>query len=143
VSDRIVVDASVAIKWVLPENLSSGALALRKRYALAAPDIIHAECANVLWKRTRSGEIAAEDSEEALDLLRGTDIHLLSSSEISPDALRLARDLDHPVYDCLYLYAAQVLQTVLVTADSRFVRKLQQSKSWANFVVDLGDMAVG
>jgi predicted nucleic acid-binding protein len=46
---RFVIDASVAVKWVLAEPDSVQALALRQ-HDLAAPELLVAECANVLWK---------------------------------------------------------------------------------------------
>ena len=47
----LVIDASVAIKWVIEEAGTKEALALR-RQALAAPDLLVAECANILWKKS-------------------------------------------------------------------------------------------
>lgn len=43
----LVIDASIAIKWVIEEEGTNEALALRNQ-ALAAPDLLIAECANIL-----------------------------------------------------------------------------------------------
>jgi hypothetical protein len=48
----LVIDASIAIKWVIEEEGTKEALALRSR-ALSAPDLLIAECANILWKKVR------------------------------------------------------------------------------------------
>jgi predicted nucleic acid-binding protein len=46
-----VVDASVALKWVIDEDGSEAAGALLLEEPLAAPDLLMVECANVLWTR--------------------------------------------------------------------------------------------
>jgi predicted nucleic acid-binding protein len=51
----LVIDASIAIKWVIEEEGTKEALALRNQ-ALVAPDLLIAECANVLWKKVRRRE---------------------------------------------------------------------------------------
>ena len=55
----IVIDASVAVKWVLDEPRSDAALALRNEQ-LAAPALWLAEAANALWRHVRVGELTAE-----------------------------------------------------------------------------------
>ena len=52
----LVVDASIAIKWVIQEAETAEALWLR-RHRLAAPDLLVAECANILWKKVRRNEL--------------------------------------------------------------------------------------
>ena len=58
--DRLVVDASVAIKWVVEEEGSEAAAGLLDGSTLAAPDFLIPECANILWKKVRRGELAPE-----------------------------------------------------------------------------------
>lgn len=50
---KLVIDASVAIKWVVDEPGTTEALALRRKAKLIAPDLLIAECANILWKKAR------------------------------------------------------------------------------------------
>jgi predicted nucleic acid-binding protein len=50
-----VIDASVAIKWVVRETGTQEALSLRQ-HRLVAPDLLVAECANILWKKVRRKE---------------------------------------------------------------------------------------
>jgi hypothetical protein len=65
-----VVDASVAVKWLIDEPLSAQAAKLvDDELALAAPELIYAEAANALWAIARRGNIDADDVREALDLL--------------------------------------------------------------------------
>jgi predicted nucleic acid-binding protein len=37
----------------------------------------------------------------------------------------MAATLDHPIYDCFYLALAEQCDALLVTADDRFLSKLQ------------------
>src|SRR5256885_7349326 len=56
---RIVVDASVAVKWVLNEPRTDAALALCEE-ELVAPALWLAEAANALWRHVRLGEFNGE-----------------------------------------------------------------------------------
>jgi predicted nucleic acid-binding protein len=47
---ELVIDASVAVKWVVEEPGTQEALLLRQ-HRLLAPDLLVAECANILWKK--------------------------------------------------------------------------------------------
>ena len=52
--NTLVIDASVAVKWVVEENGTPEVLALRQRARLIAPELLVAECANILWKKRPS-----------------------------------------------------------------------------------------
>ena len=120
-----LIDASVAIKWVIDEEGTREALALRS-YLLAAPDLLSAECANILWKKVRRGEISDEEAGFAAKLLARADIDLIPMRPLLESATRIAVALDHPAYDCVYLAAAEVAGLPFVTADDRLLRKLRQ-----------------
>ena len=119
-----VVDASVAVKWFLPEADSGLA-----RYLLAqpdmliAPDILPIEIGNVFWTARRLGKMDDTQAEIALAALRGI-IALHSAEAMAEGALRLSFALDHPIYDCLYLLLAEQQDAQLITADQRLVRRL-------------------
>jgi predicted nucleic acid-binding protein len=85
------------------------------------------ECANVLWQKTRRGELSADEAELAIRLLRQADIELLPSRPLADRALRLALTLDHMASDCLYLALALESGRPLVTADTRFARRIADS----------------
>lgn len=124
---RVVIDASVAVKWVVEEDGTPEALAVRKCYALSAPDLLIAECANILWKKVRRGELSREEAMTAARLLQRSDVDLLPMRALMDDALRLAIVVDHPAYDCLYLQLAIANGWPFVTADDSLHRKLAQS----------------
>lgn len=117
----LVVDASVAIKWFVPEVLAENAARLLDgRHRLAAPDFLLVEVANIIWKKARLGEILPGDGDAALAELNDGPIEFVETRPLLGPALRLARELDHPVDDCIYLAAAGLLSAVAITANRRF-----------------------
>lgn len=118
---NLVVDASVAIKWFAPEALSPQAERLLDGVdTLFAPDLLLLECANIIWKKVRLGELARPDGDAALAALRSGPIDLLDTRPLVEQALQLAHEIAHPVYDCVYLVAAEAVDAIVVTADRRF-----------------------
>ena len=55
--NTFVIDASIAVKWVVEEDGTAEALALRQRNKLIAPQLLVAECANILWKKVQREEL--------------------------------------------------------------------------------------
>lgn len=123
----LVIDASVALKWVVEEAGTPLALALRRSARLIAPDLLVAECANVLWKKVQRGELLRDEALLAARLLQGAEIELLPSRALFEVATRLAIALDHPAYDCLYLALAVAEDCRLVTADERLLRRIAEA----------------
>jgi predicted nucleic acid-binding protein len=115
----IVIDASVAVKWVLSESDSEAAVALRSEN-LIAPVLWLAEAANVLWRRARAGEITPEQAGTRLSELQNAPVASVPIEPHLERALALAMEIGHPVYDCLYLALALRHDTHVVSADRRF-----------------------
>jgi predicted nucleic acid-binding protein len=115
-----VVDASVAVKWLLPEPGSDRARSLAAM-RLQAPDLLPVECANVLWKKVRLGDLSKDQALVAFEMLRNAPVAFTGSLELLDAALRLSIGLEHPVYDCLYIALAVRNDLPLVTADRRLV----------------------
>ena len=119
----LVVDTSVAVKWVVPESgiLESdtdAALSILSR-GLLAPDCIVGEFANALFKKVRRAEIVAKQARQSVDIVT-TLINFVPTPALVPAALELSLSLDHPVHDCIFLTAAVQLEAPLVTADRKF-----------------------
>jgi predicted nucleic acid-binding protein len=115
----LVIDASVALKWVLDEPGGAEAEALLDE-ALIAPGLWLIEAANALWKRAGRGEISADEAAERLQALLHAPVATPRTEDDLASALSLASQLAHPVYDCLYLALAIRENTQVVTADTRF-----------------------
>ena len=130
---KLVVDASVAVKWFTTEQWTE-----ESRRLLAAginrhaPDLILAETTNVLWTKARRGEIEAPHGyfREAANLPDVLVLH--RCQELFVRAGTIALELDHPVYDCIYLACAEVEGAPLVTADGRL-----QAASKGHLAVDV------
>ena len=124
---RVVIDASVAVKWVVEENGTAEALEVLRRYPLSSPDLVVAECANILWKKVKRGELDEEEAAVAARLIQRSDVEILPTRALMEKALKLAVELDHAAYDCIYLSLALENDWSFVTADERLVRKLRQA----------------
>jgi predicted nucleic acid-binding protein len=116
---RIVIDASVALKWVLSEPGSDVAIALRQE-ELIAPVLWLAEAANALWRAARVGQLTANEANDRFAELENAPIISLAMEPYLGRALRVATEINHPIYDCIYLALALHHETHVITADRRF-----------------------
>ncbi|HEV2056399.1 MAG TPA: type II toxin-antitoxin system VapC family toxin [Methylomirabilota bacterium] len=120
ISEPIVVDASIAFLWFANEADRSGADELLEGDStLLAPDLMAVEAANAWWKKLRRHEMERADVEQAITNLLALGIAWTPSAMLLPSAARLAVDLGHPVYDCLYLALAVSHAAPIATADKR------------------------
>jgi predicted nucleic acid-binding protein len=119
----VIVDASVAFKWIVDEALSDEAEALLVRNDLIAPSIVFAEVGHAISKRIRRGEFATDGVVERFERLP-TLLATVKSDEDLHEAMKIAIRLHHSFYDCLYLALAERLDDVLITADAVYATKL-------------------
>ncbi len=123
-----VVDASVAVKWYIPEPFSDQAVyyleLLREGKAkLLAPELIIAELGNVLWKKELSGELARDEVQLIGETLANSfPAELTEARLLLPAALELALELKPTLNDSLYLALAIVKRATLVTADEKLAK---------------------
>lgn len=119
-----VIDASVAIKWFLPDaadeadTLQALELFLRLRAAevsLVQPAHWKAEVASVLARRAPT--TAAADLDD-LNLLEG--IQIIDTPMIYRRAVELAVGLSHHLFDTLYHATAIESEALMITADRRY-----------------------
>ena len=122
----LVVDSSVAIKWLVSEEGSDHAVALQGT-PMAAPQLLIAECTNTLWKKVRRGELNRHEAMVAGELLAMIDLTLLPMQALVAPALELALRLKHPSYDCFFVAAADSLGAHFVTADRRLWQTLRDA----------------
>jgi len=134
----LVVDASVALKWVLVEPDS--ALAEQILYSpLVAPDWWRVEVASGLWKALDRGEIDLDEARSGLARFADVAVETEDARGLLDEAMILAARLRHAVYDCLYLALAVRRDTRMVTADARFMKALSREPDLAARVVLLAD----
>ena len=125
--DTIVVDCSVAAKWVLPERDRGRAIRLLERWesgeiTLIAPDLLLAEFASALAKRTRRKQISVEQAREAFQLMRRCAPRLYDMRPRLALALDISLQSNMSLWDCVYVALALEHDCPLVTADHRLVR---------------------
>src|SRR4028118_94795 len=101
---RYVVDASVGIKWFVPEVHSEAAQRLLNRsHNLLVPDLFFPEIGNILWKRVRRGEDTPNNARDTLAEFSTVPLEVYESQPLMPVALDIAVQTDRTVYDSLYL----------------------------------------
>jgi predicted nucleic acid-binding protein len=130
----LVIDASIAIKWFIPEAGSDAAIELiSKKHQLLAPDLIRAEVGNIVWKLHRRKFIETEDVYHIVNdfLVMPIDIH--DSESLISNAVEIAVATGTTVYDSLYLALAVEKGTVMVTADAKLAKALKDTV-WESFV---------
>jgi predicted nucleic acid-binding protein/plasmid stability protein len=128
----IVVDASVAAKWIMVEP---GTPAANELLAgddlLLAPDLAAVEVAAAITRKGRLGELEAGEAARLVGIWRSWldrgVVALVSSTELIELAADWAIRLHHPLQDCLYLALAARHQVELVTADQAFLRRIGNS----------------
>ena len=139
-----VVDASVALKWLVPEPESEAAVELRRAadaggLRLYAPQHWLAEVANVLWVRTRrtgAGSLTAGEARDRARSLTGAGVHVLGLAPVLDDAFEVALAADVTLYDALYVATAEQLGVRMITADRRLIAKLAGTR-WAGIAEPL------
>jgi predicted nucleic acid-binding protein len=128
-----VLDASVAVRWLVPEVGSQEASALLSRpVAWFAPRLLVIEVAATLRRKVTAGVMRAHQAAEALDaLLQAVDdgtILLADDERLISGALALALTSGHKVPDCLYVALAEREGVSLATADRQLGRLAQERK---------------
>jgi predicted nucleic acid-binding protein len=134
----IIVDASVAVKWVVSEAGSAEAMALLDHGRLAAPAHWLSEASNALWAKVMRRQLTPDEARgQAADLAEAP-IAPIALPGLLPAAMSVALELEHPIYDCFYVAAAMQKDTHVVTADRRFFAKVAAHPTLAQRVRLLG-----
>lgn len=122
-----VVDASVALKWILPEVDSPQARWFLDRFekgldTLIAPDLFLSEVSNALKQRVRRNEITEQEAREAFDAIHDLNLTLLPVSAVARSALGISLQSCETFYDAAYAALAIDRDCILITADEEFHR---------------------
>jgi predicted nucleic acid-binding protein len=122
---KLTVDASIAVKWFVAEPLCDEArTVLARRIQRQAPNLLIVEWANTIWKKARRGELAdPQPYREELANLPDV-VTLYPDRALVERATQVAFEIDHPIYDCLYLACAEATVSDLIIADKRFADKV-------------------
>ena len=124
----VVVDASLAFKWLVEEEDSDKAHAILQSWdnqnvRLAAPHLMPFEVVNALHRRIVQAEMSVQDGAHLIQSLLSSRLELHETPGLHGRALELASQLRQgAAYDAHYLALAEALDCELWTADERFSR---------------------
>lgn len=130
---NLVIDASVLIKFYVPEILSDRAQEVMSWVAdgkllLLAPDLLYPETGNILWKKQRLHELTPDEVEEIVDAITSLPIKIEHSRQIMPLSVSIALHSGITVYDAMYVAVAGIYETRMITADRRLVGALEKTE---------------
>ncbi len=142
--DAVVVDASIALKWVLDEPDSDKAEILLtgwidKGLVILAPALLAYEVTNSLYRKARKGEITRDRARKALTKILFTGLELDFSRDVSSSmkAMELSEHFDRPAtYDSHYLALAEREDCEFWTADTRLWNSLRGKLDWVRWMGD-------
>jgi len=139
----IVVDASLAAKWLFPEEtLSARALALLTAQLEAgepilSPPLLRSEVTNTIRQRMRREQLARERALALLAQFLALPLTFVSPDGLEREALLLAEAHNLPaVYDAHYVALAQLLACDLWTDDQRLLRLLRGKLPFVRWIGD-------
>lgn len=140
----IVVDASVGVKWFVPEVHAAEARQWRN-----GPDELHTpafffdlEIANILWKKIRRAEITRADADLILGQVPLLPVTRHPEPPLLASAFDLANRTQRTVYDCVYLALAVQLGGRMLTADQRLYNALA-GIPWASYICWVANLPAG
>ncbi|MBW2285823.1 MAG: type II toxin-antitoxin system VapC family toxin [Deltaproteobacteria bacterium] len=139
---EMVVDASVALKWYLPdEEWGDRALRILEMHvagdmALLAPTILPYEVLNALLVAERRGRTAQGLTEDAFQALVELDIALLNPFSETQEILAMTRPYSRSIYDAAYMAVAWHRKVDLITGDKRLYNAAKGKLKWVRWIGD-------
>lgn len=130
---EVVVDASIAVKWVVAEEGAQDARALLGSWVAAgvepvAPSWFACEVANILHRKALSGDLSFADAMDAYDDLLFFVTILPENIADGRRAMHIARQAtQRQSYDAQYLALAERLGAEYWTDDRRFIAAVSGS----------------
>jgi len=126
---NVVIDASVLIKFYVPEVLSDKASYLldtvkEGEFSLLAPGLIFSEAGNILWKKYRLKELTRSEVDEITDAIILLPVWAESSKSLLPLAVGIAMTYGITVNDAMYVTLARIRETRMITADRKLFEKM-------------------
>ena len=123
-----VVDASIAVKWYVPEVFEQEATRLLNgKHRLHIPELILPEFANIVWKKAKRGEITQAEGEKINAAFARKRWTIHSHKRIIKSAYTGAAATGQTVYDWTYLALAISLSCEFATADEKFYKALENT----------------
>lgn len=139
----VVVDASLAVKWGLPEPYTEQAFELAERWANdktqpVAPCLILAEITNAIYKRVNRRELDLSTARQTLHTVLEFGIEIREEAGLPERVLELAHELKmSTAYDSHYLAVAERYGCDLWTGDRRLYNSTKNRFSWVKWVGEI------
>ena len=140
--EMVVVDASLALKWVIPESDSGAAIRLLDKWTnegteVIVPALFAYEVTNIIYRQSKANKLSSDEANKALKKLFSMGILLKFSlfEDISMQAMEFARLFDLPAtYDAHYLALAHFENSEYWTADTRLWNAVRRKLSWVYWI---------
>ena len=122
---RYVIDASVAVDYLLktPRGLAVGGVI--EDAWLAAPEMVDAEVLSVMRREVLGGRLDPARARAVIEGMSAWPVERIPHRVLASLAWEHYRNIS--AYDALYVAAAQLYQLPLLTADGRLARALESS----------------
>jgi len=139
-SKIVVIDASLAAMWAVPEVHSNQALALANQWAqedtrLIAPCLMLTEVTNAFYKRVVRREVGLATAIAALHVVLEFGIEIREEPGLHSRAMELSHQLKRPTtYDFHYLALAEIHSCELWTGDERFYNSTKEIMHQVNWI---------
>jgi len=130
-----VIDASVASRFLLVEDLSENAglvleSFLEGAFDLRAPKLVVYEVGNTLWKAVKQGFINLNEAEEKFTYFLGLGIDSIElDGEEHKEVLGWGVRNDTTYYDSVYVKSSKKIRATLLTADDTLYEKAHKEVS--------------
>lgn len=141
-SDVVVVDANLALKWVLPEQDSHRAMMLLDTWTdeqkqPIAPALFTYEVTNIIYRQVLAHKLTYDEASQGLTKLFSIGVLLNFSlhEDISIKAMEFAHAFHLPAtYDAHYLALAYYETCEFWTADTRLWNSVKRKLSWVRWL---------
>ncbi|WP_158673362.1 type II toxin-antitoxin system VapC family toxin [Bosea sp. FBZP-16] len=135
----IVVDASAALRWFIPASPGAAIYPLPATdLPLVAPDLFIAEVRNTALVYRRKGELSLEQVKAMVATIDRLMAGYFPLGDLTDIAWTMALEFDHSAYDCFYIALARHIDSYLITADERMLRKFSAT-AHADRIIHLAD----
>jgi predicted nucleic acid-binding protein len=125
---KFVIDASIAVKWYVPEVFEKEAVSLLNgKNHFHVPELIFPEFCNVIWLKVRRSEITQTEGETIVSEMMQRTWTIHPHKKIIEPAYTGATSSGQTVYDWTYLALAVSLSCEMITADQKFYNALEKT----------------
>ena len=137
---KVVVDASLALRWVLRDEKEARADALLEQWIasfseMLAPPLFPAETTNALYLSVKRNRLTLEEAELALNTILQLGVQITEPPGLYTRSLHLAATYGVAnAYDTQYMALAELEGCELWTADERLATSIKPSPPWLRLI---------